>query len=120
MGAMMDCADLYLTKPGGISVSEAAAKNLPMVLIDAVAGCEEYNRALFIRRGGAITGANAEALADACRALTRDAARRGEMANRLWDLVKRNSAQIIYNTMKSLTEYTDDEEGTEESLAACD
>ena len=120
MGAMMDCADLYLTKPGGISVSEAAAKKLPMVLIDAVAGCEEYNRALFIRCGGAVTGANAQALADACSALARDAARRGEMANRLWDLGKRNSAQIIYNTMKSLTEYINDEEGTEESLAACD
>lgn len=44
----MDSAELYLTKPGGISTSEAAIKGLPMVFINAVAGCEEYNRDFFI------------------------------------------------------------------------
>ena len=39
MSSLMDSADLYLTKPGGLSTSEALAKALPMVLIDAVAGC---------------------------------------------------------------------------------
>ena len=28
----MDSAELFLTKPGGISISEAAAKRLPMAL----------------------------------------------------------------------------------------
>ena len=41
MALLMDSADLYLTKPGGISVTEAASMRLPMVFIDAVAGCEE-------------------------------------------------------------------------------
>ena len=29
---------------------------LPMVFIDAVAGCEEYNKDFFLRTGGAVTG----------------------------------------------------------------
>lgn len=43
MPLYMDSADLYLTKPGGISVTEAAVKNIPMSFINAVAGCEQYN-----------------------------------------------------------------------------
>lgn len=34
MSALMDSADLYLTKPGGLSTSEALAKALPMVLFE--------------------------------------------------------------------------------------
>lgn len=40
---MMDSADLYLAKPGGIGTSEAARKKFPMVFVNAVAGCETYN-----------------------------------------------------------------------------
>ncbi len=39
----MTAADLYLTKPGGLSTSEAIVKRLPMVLINAVPGCETRN-----------------------------------------------------------------------------
>lgn len=41
--AYMDAADLMLTKPGGLSSTEAAAKGLPMIFIDAVGGCEGRN-----------------------------------------------------------------------------
>lgn len=39
----MNSADLLLSKPGGLSTTEAAENNLPMILIDAVAGCESHN-----------------------------------------------------------------------------
>jgi processive 1,2-diacylglycerol beta-glucosyltransferase len=60
---MMDSADLYLTKPGGISVTEAAHKHLPMLFVDAVAGCEAYNMRFFIERGTAVTAVTTEELA---------------------------------------------------------
>lgn len=59
----MDSADLYLTKPGGISVTEAAVKCLPMAFINAVAGCEQYNMDYFRKRGAAITADSPEKLA---------------------------------------------------------
>ena len=40
---LMDTADVYLTKPGGISTTEAAVKGLPLVLMNTVGGCESYN-----------------------------------------------------------------------------
>ncbi len=71
---LMDCADLYLTKPGGISTAEAAVKGLPMVLVDAVAGCEEYNLRYFCQRGGAVTADRQEDLARLCLSLLDDPA----------------------------------------------
>ena len=45
--AYMDAADLILTKPGGLSSTEAAARRLPMIFIDAVGGCEARNLEFF-------------------------------------------------------------------------
>ena len=108
MGTMMDSADLYLTKPGGISVSEAAVKNLPMVFIDAVAGCEEYNRIHFIRKGGAKTGATVSELIEMCIVLMQNDCKRQNMKDNLAVPEKRNSAQIIFEKMKSQTECNND------------
>ena len=52
---LMQASDLFLTKPGGLSTSEAMAAELPMVLIDAVAGCETHNLNFFLRNGMAVT-----------------------------------------------------------------
>lgn len=46
----MDAAKLMITKPGGISVSEAAAKGLPMIFFNAVPGCESRNSDFFVSR----------------------------------------------------------------------
>lgn len=51
---LMDSADLYVTKAGGLSVTEAATKRLPLVFIDAVSGCESYNRYFFLTHGMAL------------------------------------------------------------------
>lgn len=64
ISTMMDSADLYLTKPGGISVTEAAQKRLPMVFVNAVAGCESYNMRYFMEKGVAATAKTPEELAD--------------------------------------------------------
>lgn len=39
----MSAADLYITKPGGLTTSEAIAMRLPMIFINAVPGCETRN-----------------------------------------------------------------------------
>ncbi len=102
MGRMMDSADLYLTKPGGISVTEAMIKELPMVFIDAVAGCEEYNRIHFVRSGGAKTGANVSEVTEVCCSLMQLDEKRARMKESLTTLEKQNSTEIIYEKMKGL------------------
>ena len=96
---LMDSADLYLTKPGGISVTEAAAKELPMAFVDAVAGCEAYNMHYFIKHGGAVTADTVEGLADVCMQLLMDDQRRNRMAGRLRELGIGDGAEKIYQTL---------------------
>lgn len=50
----MDSAELIVSKAGGITCTEAMVKRLPMVVINAVGGCESYNRTFFISNGGAL------------------------------------------------------------------
>ena len=99
MNALMNSADLYLTKPGGLSTTEAAAKRLPMVFIDAVAGCEEYNLHYFTSIGGAATANSPEDLAQLCLSLMRDPNRLEQMRSALEALPRQNAAQVICDTM---------------------
>ncbi|MBP3040478.1 glycosyltransferase [Bacillaceae bacterium Marseille-Q3522] len=54
MAALMTLADVMVTKPGGISLSEAIAVKVPLVLTPAVPGQERDNANLFEREGMAI------------------------------------------------------------------
>lgn len=47
----MSAADLLVTKPGGVTVSEAIAKRLPMFLFEAFPGQEEANQRFILQRG---------------------------------------------------------------------
>lgn len=49
---LMAAADLLITKPGALTISEALAANLPMVFFDPLPGQEEEN-ALYISKQGA-------------------------------------------------------------------
>lgn len=48
---MMSASDCIVTKPGGLTVSEALAKNLPMILVDPIPGHEERNVEFLINNG---------------------------------------------------------------------
>ncbi|MCD8066814.1 MAG: glycosyltransferase [Oscillospiraceae bacterium] len=96
---LMDSADLYLTKPGGISVTEAAVKGLPMVLINAVAGCETYNMDFFLAAGAAVTAESAEELTERCTVLLKDGAAREVMSRKAQSLFEGNAAEKIYGIL---------------------
>ena len=49
----MDAADIIITKPGGLTVSEALAKELPMVLTNPIPGHEFRNREFLVNMGAA-------------------------------------------------------------------
>lgn len=50
----MQCSDLIITKPGGLTISEAIACDLPMVLFNAIPGQEEDNADFLVKRGMAV------------------------------------------------------------------
>ena len=91
----MDAADLIITKPGGLSTTEAANKHLPMVLINAVGGCERPNFRFFLESGCA-TGSDRpdEVVALACE-LAADDERLMRIRNALEAGFRQNSAELI-------------------------
>lgn len=99
ISGMMDSADLFLTKPGGLSTTEAAVKKLPMVFVDAVAGCEEYNLNYFTSVGGAVTAEGPEELVQLCLDLLRCRDRLARMQAALEALPSQNAARMICETM---------------------
>lgn len=95
----MDSADIYMTKAGGISTSEALKKAVPMVFIKAVAGCEDYNVDFFVKMGAAITSDNINELVDMSLSLLSDKERLAKMREILSEKSGRDAAEIIYNTL---------------------
>lgn len=47
----MDACDVIYTKPGGLTSTEALAKNIPIVHTAPIPGCETRNRDFFVSRG---------------------------------------------------------------------
>lgn len=95
----MDAADLYLTKPGGISVSEAAEKRLPMVLVDAVAGCERCNLEFFTQLGAAVTADSPEALAEKAISVLCSEKNINQMKQSFQNYIIEDGAKVIYEKM---------------------
>ena len=96
----MDASELLLTKPGGITVTEAAVKRLPMVLVNTVAGCEAYNLDFFVRAGGAVTAGTPQTLAHLALAVIRDPAWQSEMSAALEPIARANDREIVWRTMR--------------------
>ena len=64
MRRLMDASDVFLSKPGGLSSTEAMVRRLPMVAIDAVPGCETRNLEFFLSHGYVTTADTVEGLAE--------------------------------------------------------
>lgn len=54
MDLMMDAADFLVTKPGGITVTEAIAKSLPLIMLKPIPGQEERNAEFIVKQKAGI------------------------------------------------------------------
>ncbi len=59
---LMDLSSLIITKPGGMTTSEALAKGLPLVIAKPLPGQEMYNTNFLIKKGAAIRINNLETI----------------------------------------------------------
>lgn len=68
----MDACDVLLTKPGGLSSTEAAVKNVPLVHTAPIPGCETENARFFSERGMSVATHSSEGSAAAALWLAGD------------------------------------------------
>ena len=91
----MDAADLVVTKPGGLSSTEAGCKHLPMVFINAIGGCEARNFEIFLEEGYAVGSKNAEDVVELVTELLHSPERLTRMRQALERSFTTNAAESI-------------------------
>lgn len=91
----MSAADVLLTKPGGLSTTEAAALNIPMVLSAPIPGCETANADFFRKNGLAVCVESGESAAYAALWLANDRAKREEVIKAQQRVVNAHAAKDI-------------------------
>lgn len=117
MRDFMAAADLIVTKPGGLTVSESLACGLPMALIQSIPGQERRNAQILIARGAAVGASKPRYLAEAVdkilsaprelAALRERAAELGkpdsafDVARQVLDLARKNGASAIDAALKT-------------------
>lgn len=92
---LMDACDVIFTKPGGLSSTEAAAKNIPIVHTDPIPGCETHNALFFHYHGMSYSTCDKKEQVKQAMLLCADCAERQSMK----EAQKRN---INYNTCRDI------------------
>lgn len=75
----MHAADVLVTKPGGLTTSEALVAKVPMVLCKPLPGQEERNARFLVESGAALRTRHIDELPQTLDALFADPVRRGQM-----------------------------------------
>ena len=103
---MMDAADCIITKPGGITSSEALAKGLPMIMVNPIPGHETRNAEFMLNNGIALYATPSFPLEEAVFSLFRQ-------PNRLRDLQQTIRPYAKANAAKDLCEFLAQKAGKE-------
>ena len=104
MDLLMDAADLLISKPGGLTASEALAKKLPLVISDRIHGQETRNTDFLVAHGAAFVPKKGETVADAALALLADTTRLEEARRRAETIRKPFSTASLCDALFQLCE----------------
>lgn len=97
----MNAADVLITKAGGLSTTEAAVANVPIVHVKSIPGCETYNVQFFSEHGLSLSAkTDGEAAAMAMR-LAFDEEGAARMCEAQRALINPHAARDIINVVES-------------------
>lgn len=91
----MEACDVLLTKPGGLTSTEAAVKGVPLVLTAPIPGCETLNAAYFQRHGLASRAFAPKHAAAEAQRLMEDETARTEMLRCQREKIPARAAETI-------------------------
>lgn len=100
----LDSADLIITKPGGLSSTEAANKHVPMVFINTVGGCESRNFDHFVKKGYAVGSSEPEEVIRIAIRMVWDTASREKMRKTLTEAFCTNTGVVMADHIISAAE----------------
>ena len=95
-------ADLIITKPGGLTISEALACNLPMALYDAIPGQEEENADFLVSNNMAIRLSQESNIAETIENLLSNPQKLNAMKYSCENFDKSDALQNILKTIRKI------------------
>ena len=96
---LMEISDLVISKPGGITVSEALAKGLPVLIVNPIPGQEEMNARHLVKHKVAVKLDNLHDLEIFVKEFLSNPSALRNMQNRARALSRPNSAADIAETI---------------------
>lgn len=98
---LMDAADCIITKPGGLTSSEALAKGLPMILSHPIPGQEDRNAEFLVNNGAAMYTSETYPIDEAIYQLFHSKSRLKLLKAAMAEIAKPNSTEDIGNLIIS-------------------
>ncbi|MBN1404980.1 MAG: glycosyltransferase [Candidatus Omnitrophica bacterium] len=99
---LMQAADVIVTKPGGITASEALAKSLPIIIINPIPGQEAKNSKFLIESGAAVKADNQHELSVLLESLLYTPLKLRAMSQAANKISKPNSSMDVANMVLGL------------------
>ena len=102
---LMEASDIIVTKPGGLTTSEALAKNLPMIIIHPIPGQETKNTEFLLQQGVALRAEDESDVTALVQELFSNSVKLDEMRKKT-DLIKKpnsamDTAQLILHAINN-------------------
>ena len=101
---ILRATDVFVTKPGGISITEAGVMGVPTVLLNAIGGCETPNFNFFTSHGFAFGASDISDVAKHCNAVLTNEEAGKEKREKLNTAFAKSSADEIANAVIELGE----------------
>lgn len=96
---LMDAADCIVTKPGGLSSSEALAKRLPMIIVNPIPGIEDRNTEFLLNAGAALCVSKTYPIQDAIYQIFNEPRKVGLMEQAIEIIRRPDSAATLADTV---------------------
>ena len=100
----MQASDIIITKPGGLTVTEALACNIPMAVFDAIPGQEEENAEFLLKHNMAVRIKDGNSCREAIVELLKDGEKLEDMKEACKSFDKNDSTKNIFLLINELIE----------------
>lgn len=98
----MQCSDLLLTKPGGLTITEAFISNVPLALFSPIPGQEKKNEEFLLKHNLAITLGDGTDCKNIIENLILSPSKLQDMKNKSKKFSKPSSCRDIFNLINNL------------------
>ena len=103
----MQASDIIITKPGGLTVTEALACNIPMAVFDEIPGQEEENAEFLLKHNMAVRISDGNSCREAIIELLKDGEKLEDMKEACKSFDKNDSTKNIFLLINELIENND-------------